>query len=137
MNRGVIRWSPMRELDRFFEDDFWGGSDFLPAMDMFQEGDAVVVKMSLPDIDPEKVHISVENDVLTVSGETREKQEVKREDYYRKEIREGSFSRSMVLPMKVKSDETQAEYEKGVLTVTLPKSEEAKPKHIAVKVQGK
>jgi len=137
MNRGVIRWSPMRELDRFFEDDFWSGSDFLPAIDMFQEGDNVVVKMSLPDIDPEKVHISVENDVLTISGETREKKEVKREDYYRKEIREGSFSRSIVLPMKVKNDETQAEYEKGVLKVTLPKSEEAKPKHIEVKVQGK
>lgn len=137
MTRGIIRWSPMRELDRFFDDDFMTGFDFEPAIDMFQEGDNVIVKMALPDIEAENVGISVENDVLTVTGRTEDKREVKREDYYRKEIRQGSFSRSIVLPMKVKGDKTEAQYAKGVLTVTLPKAEEAKPKKIAVKIQGK
>ena len=136
MYRGVTPWRPLLDVDRFFDDDFVGGG-FAPAMDVYQEGDNVVVKASLPDIDPEKVNVSVENDVLTVWGETEEKKETKREDYYHKEIRRGSFSRSVVLPMKVKSDETEATYEKGVLKITLPKAEEAKPKKIAIKVSGK
>jgi HSP20 family protein len=95
----------------------------------------VVVETQLPGIDPDKVEISVENDVLTVSGSTDEKKEVKREDYYRKEIREGSFSRSVILPMGVKAGEAEAKYDKGILKITLPKAEEAKPKKIAVKVK--
>lgn len=137
MSRGLMRWHPMLDVDRFFDDDFSVGGGFAPAMDVYQEGDNVIVKASLPDIDPEKVNISVENDVLTMWGESEERKEVKREDYYHKEIRCGSFSRSVVLPMKVKADETEAVYEKGVLKITLPKAEEAKPKKIAVKVQGK
>lgn len=137
MPRGLMRWSPMWELDRFFDEDQWPGADFMPAVDVYQDGDNVVAKVSLPDVDPEKVDVSVENDVLTVSGNTEEKKETKREDYYRKEIREGSFSRSVVLPMKVQGDATKARYEKGVLTVTMPKAEEAKPKKIAIDVKGK
>lgn len=136
MYRGLTPWRPLLDVDQLFDSDFFSGG-FAPAMDVYQEGDNVVVRASLPDIDPEKVSISVENDVLTVSGETEEKKEVKREDYYHKEIRRGSFSRSVVLPMKVKSDETEATYEKGVLKITLPKAEEAKPKKIAIKVSGK
>jgi len=94
-----------------------------------------VVETSLPGIDADKVDISVENDVLTISGKTEEKSEVKREDYYRKEIREGSFSRSVILPFKVKADEAQAEYAKGILTITIPKAEEAKPKKISIKAK--
>jgi len=81
------------------------------------------------------VNISIENDVLTISGETEEKKEVKKEDYYRKEIREGSFSRSVILPMNVKSSQAKASYEKGILKIILPKAEEAKPKKIAIKVK--
>ncbi len=134
MRRGLTQWHPLMDVDQFFDTDFLGGG-FAPAMDVYQEGDNVVVKASLPDIDPEKVNISVENDVLTVWGETEETSEVKRQDYYHKEIRKGSFSRSVVLPMKVKSEDTEATYEKGVLKITLPKAEEAKPKKIAIKVK--
>lgn len=137
MTRNIIRWTPFGEVDRIFDEDFFGGNDFVPAADIFQEENDVVVKMSLPGVNAENVHISVENDVLTVSGESINEKEVKRENYYRKEIRQGSFSRSIVLPMKVKGEETSASYEKGMLTITLPKAEEAKPKKIAVKVQGK
>lgn len=138
MPRELMRWSPSlpwRGLERFFEEDWTGGMDFVPAIDVRQEKDNVVVETTLPGIDPEKIDISIENDVLTVSGHTEEKKEVKREDYYRKEIREGSFSRSVILPMGVKADRAEAIYDKGILKITLPKAEEAKPKKIAIKAK--
>ena len=136
MSRSIINWSPMRDLDRFFEDGIsWNDFDFVPAMDIYQDKDNVIVETSIVGIDPEKVDISIENDVLTVSGKTEERKETKREDYYRKEIRSGSFSRSIILPMGVKGDHAEAHYEKGILKITLPKAEEAKPKRIAVKVK--
>ncbi|NTU66596.1 MAG: Hsp20/alpha crystallin family protein [Candidatus Moranbacteria bacterium] len=132
--RGIMHWSPMREMDRFFDEDAWG-ADFVPAINVFQDKDNVIVETSLPGIDPEKVDISVENDVLTISGSREEKSEIKREDYYRKEIREGSFSRSVILPMAVKASEAKAHAEKGILRITLPKAEEVKPKKISVEVK--
>jgi HSP20 family protein len=130
-----MRWSPWGDMDRFLEEDFWRARAFSPAVDVYQDKDNVIVETSLPGIDPDKVEISVENDVLTVSGSSEEKQEVKHEDYYHKEIRQGSFSRSVILPMTVKADAAEANYEKGVLKIILPKAEEAKPKKIAVKLK--
>jgi HSP20 family protein len=135
--RQMMRWSPFRDLDRIFDEDMWPSTGFMPAMDVRQDKDNVIVEMALPGIEADKVDINVENDVLTVSGHREEKNEIKREDYYRKEIREGSFSRSVVLPMHVKGDKAEAMYEKGMLKITVPKAEEAKPKKIAVKVSGK
>jgi HSP20 family protein len=135
--QSMMRWSPFRDLERVFDEDMWPSTGFVPAMDVRQDKDNVIVEMSLPGIDAEKVDVNVENDVLTVSGHREEKKETKREDYYRKEIREGSFSRSVVLPMHVKGDKAEAMYEKGMLKIMIPKAEEAKPKKIAVKIQGK
>ena len=132
--RGLIHWSPMRDMDKFFEEDFWNGADFSPAIDVYQDKDNVVVEAPLAGVDPEKVDISIENDVLTISGKTEDKKEVKREDYYRKEVREGSFSRSVILPMSVKADKAEAHSEKGVLKIVIPKADEVKPKKISVKV---
>jgi len=136
MSRKLAPWSPWRSLDRFFEEGILEeGLDFTPLVDIYQKKDEVIVETPLTGVDPEKVNISIENDVLTISGETEEKKEVKKEDYYRKEIREGSFSRSVILPMNVKSSQAKASYEKGILKIILPKAEEAKPKKIAVKVK--
>jgi len=135
MSRNIMRWSPWGEIDRVFEEDFWRTGSFSPAMDVYQDKDNVMVETVLPGIDPDKVDISVENDVLTLSGSSEEKREVKHEDYYRKEIRQGSFSRSVILPMTVKADQAEAHYEKGILKIVLPKAEEAKPKKIAVKIK--
>ena len=139
MTREIIRFTPTTDIDRFFNEGFFpfNAQNFAPAIDVYQEHDALIVETSLPGIDPENVDISVENDVLTISGETKEKKEVKREDYYRKEMRQGSFSRSVILPVAVKGHEATAEYEHGVLSITLPKAEEAKPKKIAVSVKKK
>ncbi len=133
MRRGLIQWDPFREVLGGWDDDLMGNG-FAPAVDVYQDKDNVIVEMDIPGIEAEKVDISVENDVLTVSGSREEKKEVKREDYYRKEMRSGSFSRSVILPMQVKGDDAKAEFKKGVLKVILPKAEEVKPKKIAVKV---
>lgn len=135
MQRGIMRWSPWGDMDRILEEDFWRTDAFSPAVDIYQDKDNVIVETSLAGVDPEKVDVSVENDVLTISGRTEEKHEVKREDYYRKEIREGNFSRSVILPMPVKAEEAEAHAEKGILKITIPKAETAKPKKIAVKLK--
>jgi len=138
MARGLIQWSPgfpMRDFDNFFEEGPWGGADFNPAMDIYQDKDNVIVETSLPGVDPEKVEITIENDVLTVSGQSKDEKEIKKENYYRREMYRGSFSRSVILPMRVKADKAQAQSEKGILKITIPKAEEVKPKKIAIKVK--
>ncbi|MGI6103863.1 MAG: Hsp20/alpha crystallin family protein [Patescibacteria group bacterium] len=136
MNRGITRWFPLRDMDRFFDDEsFWEGADFVPAINVYQDKDNVMVETLIAGVDPKNVEISVENDVLTISGKTQMKSDIKREDYYRKEIREGSFTRSVILPMQVKGDKAEASYDKGILKIRLPKAEAAKPKKIAIKVK--
>ncbi|HMN18977.1 MAG TPA: Hsp20/alpha crystallin family protein [Candidatus Moranbacteria bacterium] len=139
MNRGIMRYTPgfmWRDFDRMF-DELSGldGADFIPAIDVYQDRDNVIVETALSGIDPEKVDISIENDVLTISGKAEGKSEVRREDYYRKEIRMGGFSRSVILPMQVKGEQAEATYEKGILKISLPKAEEVKPKKIAIKAK--
>lgn len=132
--RGLVPWDPFREIVGSWDEDIFSG-DFLPSADVYQDKDNVIVEMDVPGIDASKIDISVENDVLTVSGSREEKKEVKKEDYYRREVRSGSFSRSVILPMAVKGSEAQAESKKGVLKITLPKADEVKPKKIEVKVK--
>ncbi|MEI6650628.1 MAG: Hsp20/alpha crystallin family protein [Candidatus Moraniibacteriota bacterium] len=137
--RSIVPMNPLfLDLDRLLGDELAGrGSSFVPAVDIFQEKDDLVVEMPLPNIDAEQVDISVENDVLTVSGHMRTKSETKREDYYRKEVREGSFTRSLILPMSVRGEQAEAVYDDGILRITLPKKEEAKPKKISIKTKAK
>ena len=134
MTRHIIPWTSAGVLDRFF-DDALIADGFAPAIDVYQDKDNVIVEAAITGIKPEDVEVTVENDVLTISGATEDKTEVKREDYYRKEIRSGSFSRSVILPMRVKGDAAEAHYESGVLKIVIPKAEEVKPKKIAVKVK--
>ena len=130
----LVHWDPFAELTGHWDDDMISG-EYAPAADIYQDKDNVIVEMDVPGIDAEKVDISVENDVLTVTGSKEDRKEVKKEDYYRKEIRCGSFSRSIILPMQVKGNEAAAEFKKGTLKITLPKADEVKPKKIAVKVK--
>jgi len=134
MRHQMMRWDPFRDLVRGWDEDLVSG-DFIPAVDIYQDKDNVIVEMDAPGIDPDKIDISVEHDVLTVSGTREEKKEVKKEDFYRKEIRSGSFARSVILPMQVKGDQAEADFKKGILKVVLPKADEVKPKKIAVKLK--
>jgi len=128
-------------MDRLFEDSFVRPWRFWPdqlgrgelPIDMYQTANEVVVKAALPGLKPEEVDISISGDTLTIKGEHKEEQEVKQEDYFYKERRYGSFSRSVTIPVQVKSDKAEAVFENGVLTLTLPKAEEIKPKQIKIK----
>lgn len=124
-------------MDRLFEDSFVRPTRLWPdfegvdvPLDVYQTPNDVVVKASLPGIKPEEVDICITGDVLTIKGEHKEEKEVKEKDYLIKERRYGSFSRSITIPISVKSDKAEATFENGILTLTLPKSEEVKPKAV-------
>ena len=141
------RWEPLSEMvtlrnamDRLFEDSFVKPSVFLRAneggilpIDVFQTKDDVVVKASLPGYKPEEVDISITGDNLTIKGEHKEEEEIKEGEYWLKERRYGTFSRTLTIPVEVTSGKAEALFENGVLTLTLPKAEEVKPKQIKVK----
>lgn len=141
----LIRWDPFgdRSLDRLFDESFvrpgWGwiapaGAANL-AIDMYETKDNVVVKAALPGIKPEQVEVTITGDVLTIRGESKEENQVKEENYVRKERRFGSFSRCVTLPGGLKADKADAAFENGVLTLKIPKAEELKPKTIKVKTK--
>ncbi|HXN51295.1 MAG TPA: Hsp20/alpha crystallin family protein [Candidatus Acidoferrum sp.] len=105
-----------------------------PAVDIFETENELVVKADLPDVNPQDLDIRVENNVLTIRGERKFETKVHEDDYLRIERAYGSFSRSFSLANSVKSDAIKADYQNGVLTLSLPKTEEAKPKQIKVNV---
>lgn len=143
----LIRWEPFRELlsmrdwmDRFFEDAFTRmdrplGFLGVPSVDMYQTDDDVIVKATLPGVKPEDINISVTGDVLNIRGEVKEEQVKEGASYHLRERRFGTFSRSLPLPSAVVADRAKAEFDNGVLTLTLPKAEEVKPKTITVKAK--
>lgn len=136
----LTRWDPAREtmtlrdtMDRLFDDAFTrpfslmreGGSSWSsPAIDMYQTDNEVVVKAALPGIKAEEVQINVTGDILTIKGEVKHEEEKKDKSWHIREQRWGSFERSVMLPTGVISDWAKAEFQDGILTITLPKSEE-------------
>jgi HSP20 family protein len=128
-------------LDRFFDErsfrplfgDGNGTQSFFP-VDVFETGDEVVVKASLPGFKAEDIDISVHGDILTIKGESKDEKEEKAQNWYRRERRFGTVVRQISLPGEVSADKADAKFEDGVLRLTLPKSESAKPKQI--RVQG-
>jgi len=111
------------------------GIDWQLGLDLFQTDNDVVVKATMPGINPEDIQISITNQVLTIRGEAKEEKDFEKAYYHIRERRVGSVSRSVQLPVPVISDRARAEYENGVLTLMLPKAEEVKPKTISVKVK--
>lgn len=136
----LIKWSPMLEpfgdFDRWFDAPGWGNlSNFAPAVDVWEDDNNVYVETPLPGIDAEKINIAIENDVLTIEGGQEKKSEVDEKNYYRREVRYGSFHRAVALPAAVKGDEAKAEYADGVLKISIPKEEHAKPKKVKVSIK--
>jgi HSP20 family protein len=147
----LTRWEPVSEfmtlrdaMDRLFDDAFTrpfsqsrnGGSTWssLP-IDMYQTNDDVVVRAVVPGFRPDQVQIHVTGDVLTIRGEAQQEQENKDRAWHIREHRFGSCERSVALPVPVVSDKAAAEFENGVLTITLPKAEEVKPRTITIKAK--
>lgn len=114
-------------------DEGWFGGTMAPSADLSETDKAVEVRMDLPGVKPEEIDIQLNNNVLTVSGERSEEKEEKGRTYHRVERRAGKFARSFTLPCAVAEDEVAAEHHDGILTITLPKTEEAKARKITVK----
>jgi HSP20 family protein len=114
------------------EGDYLGS--WSPVVDIYDKGGEVVIHAELPGMKKEDIDIRVENNVLTIRGKKERKEEVKEEGYFRSERAYGTFSRSFSLPTTVDVKKISAEYKDGVLTLSLPKAEEAKPRQIEVKI---
>jgi len=148
ISQGVERWEPFHglsdvqsEVDRLI-DSFFGrpgsegglGSIWAPTVDMYETKDELVVKAELPGVNEKDVHVSIIGDMLTIKGERARRDEVQQENHYRGERWYGRFERNLPLPIPVQSDKVKATYRDGVLTITLRKTEEIKPKEIKIDV---
>ncbi len=142
----LMRWEPMRDMitlreamDRLFDEAFTRPLSMtglqVPAIDMYQTDDEIVVKIALPGVNPDDVELSVTGDTLTVKGEYKQETEDKKRTYHLREHRYGSFERQILLPTEVNADKAKAEFENGVLQIVLPKVEEVRPKMISVKAK--
>ncbi len=136
----LVKWSPMmppmfQDFNDMFE-DFAGNKlmagNFSPAVDVYEKGNQVVVETPLPGINPENLKIAIENDVLSIEGSSEKTSEVDEKNYYRKEVRYGSFHRAVPLPCAVDGDKADAQYQNGLLTVSIPKAAAATKKTIKV-----
>jgi HSP20 family protein len=148
----LTRWEPFREfstlqdrMNRLFRDSYNGeagrdesltASSFAPAVDVYEDEHQVTLKIEVPGIDEKDIDVRIENNTLTVHGERKIEKEEKEENYRRVERQYGSFTRTFTLPTTVDSEKVQANYDKGVLKIALPKKAEAKPKQIKVNVGG-
>jgi HSP20 family protein len=146
MANTLSRWTPSQQLaaareplfrlfDTFFTDG--GGEDlstrtWTPPVDIQETDDSYRIQAELPGLSKDDIQITIENNVLRLSGERKWEKDVKKESYHRVERVYGSFSRSFALPHQVSSDKVEAKFDSGVLSVMVPKAETAKPRHIAI-----
>jgi HSP20 family protein len=150
----IVRWEPFRDLaglqermNRLFEESLrtrgtgsgqeedWAlGGSWAPPVDIYEHEGNIVLKAELPGIDPKDVELRVENNVLTVRGQRKLEEEVKRDNYHRIERAYGVFTRQFTLPTTVDAEKIKADYKEGVLKIVIPKREEAKPKQITINV---
>ena len=145
----LTRWEPFREfatlqdrINRVFRDSYSGAgqdealttSSFAPAVDVYEDEHKVSLKIEVPGIDEKDIDVRVENNTLTVHGERKIEKEEKEENYRRVERQYGSFTRTFTLPTTVDTENVSANYDKGVLKITLLKKAEAKPKQIKVNI---
>jgi HSP20 family protein len=135
--------SLQERMNRLFDESYrgrqagddWGlGGSWAPAVDIYEQDGNIVLQAELPGLDPKDVDVRVENNVLTLRGQRSFDERVKKDNYHRVERSYGSFTRSFTLPNVVDTDKIQANYKDGVLRLTLPTKEEAKPKQIAINV---
>jgi len=148
----ITRWDPFRELNllqdrmnRLFQES-WGqgaltrgeegmpSASFVPPVDIYEDGNNIVVKAEVPGIDPKDIDVRMENNTLTIRGERKFEKDEKEENFHRVERRYGSFYRAFTLPNTVEGDKCEANYNNGVLEIRLAKRAEAKPKQIKVNV---
>lgn len=150
----IIRWDPFEEMgtlrravDRLLDDVVLSGrhtgrsagngmpaAAWEPAVEMYDTGDEVVVRAEMPNVDPSNVEVTVTAEAITIKGTVRQDEEKKDRSYYRRELRYGSYVRTLPLPAEVKGGDAKATYKDGVLEVRIPKAERAKPTSVKVQV---
>jgi HSP20 family protein len=137
----IVKWESFGDMDRFFEDFAFppmpsmSKMGFDLAVDVYDDKENIIAEMNLPGIDPAKVNVSVEDNHLRITGAREEEKEEKKKNYYSKEIRRGSFERTVRLPERVEKEKVKAAYENGVLKVTLPKSHTSESAKIEIEVK--
>jgi len=141
----IIRWNPYREMydlinsvdrrvdSRYLQPRFLAPNNWALAVDVSESEDEFLITASIPGMTAEDLDINIESNVLTIKGEYKQEQESEDRHYHMRERRTGSFCRSFSLPNTVNTESVEATYEAGVLTLSLPKAEEAKPHRIEVK----
>jgi len=148
----IVRWDPARELDSlqgemnrlfssFFDAPSRAGDGaaarrWVPAMDLVETGNDFVLRADLPGISESDVSVELENNVLTIAGERKAEHEEQQEGYYRLERATGGFARTLTLPEGVNADAVQANFDKGVLEVRIPKPEQTKPRRVQIGLGG-
>jgi HSP20 family protein len=145
----MSRWDPFRdlmgiqnEINRLFGRTYAGGEAtgaggaWIPALDIYETKETFVVTVELPGLDPGDVDVSVEDSTLTIRGERKFYQEVDEDSFHRVERRYGAFARSLALPQTANAEKIEASFDRGVLSIEVPKAEEAKPKKISIKATG-
>ena len=143
----VTRWDPFQDvlslreaMNQLVEESFVRPAEgqnrksFVPALDLSETAEGYLVEAALPGVKPQDVEITVENNVLTIKGETRQETDSKQRNFHRIERRFGAFQRTIGLPTTVKADAINAELTNGVLRLEIPKAEEVKPRKISVQV---
>jgi HSP20 family protein len=143
----ITRWDPFQDvlslreaMNQLMEESFvrpaagQNGKNFVPALDFSETAEGYLVEAALPGVKPEDVEITVENNVLTIKGETRQETDSKQRNFHRIERRFGAFQRTIGLPTTVKADAIKADLTNGVLRLEIPKAEEVKPRKISVNV---
>ncbi|MCK4593636.1 Hsp20/alpha crystallin family protein [bacterium] len=143
----IVRWTPnphwmtlQEEMNRLVE-DFFGPSKksedivWAPRVDISETKDDIVVRAELPGVSPDCISVDINNNTLTIKGEKNQEERAEDENFYRVERIYGKFMRSFSLPQKVKADAVKARYRDGILIITIPKAEEAKPREIKVEVE--
>jgi HSP20 family protein len=136
----ITRIDPFRELASFFENwavaptgkDQLAAGTFVPAVDVYEDEQNLVLKLEVPGVNEEDLNVSLENNTLTIQGERKFEKEEKEENFHRIERRYGSFTRTFRLPNTVDTEKVEASYDKGILKVMLAKRAEAKPKQIKI-----
>jgi HSP20 family protein len=128
-------------MERLFDErpfrPMWIGNgerEAAPALDLYTTPEAVIAKVALPGVKPEDVDVTIGDDLVTISGAFKEEKETSDAGYVHKELSQGKFSRSFSLPTAIKADAAKAEFKDGLLTLTIPKTEEVKPTHVKVQV---
>lgn len=131
----IVKLTPwaLPRFSPFVDDSLFDEWDESTAVDMYEEPDHVVVKVQLPGFNEDDIKVTIEGSTLTIRADMHEETEDKKKKYYKKEIRTQSIVRSITLPTPVSADKTLAELKNGMLMLTLPKAEEAKPKEISIK----